>query len=216
MKFVRFGVLQPQKQVRYGMDLFHAPPCKYGMYAFPDKYIERFLLGATDHPQNSSAKTHWVKDENGNKISYDDFYVKDSYDYDSGRSKIYPQWIIYMKKKNIKANQLSSIYDEKDEKHYMTVLKKPNVFEYNGEIWHHLTEAVEKKPHLILARVGSWVKTDMETYEYALRKTKHIQSRDMMKQYVEEFNLSVTDAIGKDGLDFYTKDHLEVFVERIK
>lgn len=208
MKFTRYGSLQPQKQVRYGQDIFHAPPCKYGFYAFPYGYTEFFLLGATSEPSNSSGKSQWLKDDDGNRILDNDIWDTTDYDRKTGNFGINKKYISLLKKKNIKKNMLRSTYDEKDDKHYVTVLKPPKEFEYKGDIWHHLGEVLQKKQHLILEEIGSWVKTDMETYEYCLKRTSHEQYKDFKKDWGTPHRIN--------GLKLYAKDHLEVFFEKIK
>lgn len=206
MKFVRYGILQPQKQVRFGQDTFHAPPCKKGFYAFPYKYVEFFLLGATSEPSNSSGKSQWLKDENGNLIKDDDLWDLDSYDTKTGRFDINKKYKNLLKKKNIKSSRLRST--EKDGVNYVTILKQPKEFQYDGNIWHHLEEGLKGKQELVLDRNGSWIKTDIKTYEMCLKRVAHIQYGESYKIWGLIRN--------KDGLKSYSKDHLEVFIEKIK
>jgi len=142
MKFVRFGGLSPVKQDHYttGKDkCFHNPPRKRGLYAFPYPYIETFLLGATDKPGHISNKTKWLKDEDGNRIKENDFYNFDrKWEKRFNRPSINLKYIKLLKKLNIRIKDIRTIFDEKDETIYVTVLNKPKTFEYDGEIWHHL------------------------------------------------------------------------------
>ena len=202
MKFIRFGVLSPQKQVTYGNDSFHAAPCKKGFYAFPKNYVEKFLLGATNNPNNTSSKSYWIKDENGNKIPAVD------YDWDPKTDKITysKKFTKFLKKQKIKSSNVSSIEDDKDGKHYMIAYKKPHIFNYDDGIWHHHYEVLHMTP-----MVGSWVKTDMETYKKALKLVSHSQKTELLSNWGYNENVLRT-----DGLKLYAKDHLEVFIEKIK
>lgn len=210
MRFIRYGSLQPQKQSRYGEDWFHSPPCKKGFYAFPYKYVEFFLLGATSEPTNSSGKSMWLKDDGGNRVLDNDIWDFDDYDRRTGNYGIKKEWATLLKKKNIKRNMLRSTMDEVTEKHYVTVLKKPKDFDYDGELWHHLEYAIGNKRHLIIDEHGSWIKTDMKTYEYCLKRSAHIQHKDNRKDWGTDF------VMNKDGNKLYSRDHLEVFFERVK
>lgn len=208
MKFVRYGTLQPHKQVRYGMDTFHAPPCKKGFYAFPFKYVEFFLLGATSEPSNSSDKSYWLKDENGNRIKDNDIWDFDDYNSRTGNYGIKKEYKSLLKKNNIKQSRLRS-HDENGT-YYVTILKPPKEFEYDGELWHHLGDVIKGKRELILDEYGSWVKTSMKTYEYCLKRNAHTQHKDQRKDWGIEYTRN------KDGNKLYSRDHLEVFFERIK
>lgn len=59
--FVRWGGLSPVKQKGYkqtrgGDATFHSPPSRRGIYAFPIKWIEHFLLGGADREHQSPRK----------------------------------------------------------------------------------------------------------------------------------------------------------------
>lgn len=202
MKFIRYGVLSPQKQVTYKNDSFHAAPCKKGFYAFPKNYVERFLLGATNNPNNSSSKSYWIKDENGNKIPSVD------YDWDPKTDKTtYPkEFTDLLKKLKIKKSQVSSVEKNKDGKYYMIAYKKPHKFDYDGDIWHHHHDVLQIQP-----MSGSWVKTDIETYKKALKLLRHLQKTEILTNHGYDENIMKT-----DGLKLYAKDHLEVFIEKLK
>jgi hypothetical protein len=202
MKFIRFGVLSPQKQISYGQDSFHAAPCKKGFYAFPKNYVEKFLLGATNNPTNSSSKSYWIKDDNGNKIPSVD------YDWDPKTDEItYPKsFMKILKKQKIKKSQVSSVENKKDGKYYMIAYKKPHIFNYDGEVWHHHYDVLHMTP-----MIGSWVKTDIETYKKALKLLRHLQKSDFLSNWGYDENI-----LKSDSLNLYVKDHLEIFIEKIK
>jgi hypothetical protein len=217
MKFARFGGLSPVKQDQYTTKEdkgFHNPPRRHGLYAFPYPYIEKFLLGATDQPGHISNKTKWLRDEAGNRIKYNDFYDRSKeYDLKLDGYPINPEYKRLLKKLNIKQSTLRSYYDEKDEVHYITVLNKPRVFEYDGELWHHLGHHL--KPHQVISTSGSWVLTDMDNYQIALRLEVHDTKGQMLKSW-KSFNADINDVINRDPYKtMFAKDHLEVFIESL-
>lgn len=214
IKFVRFGGLSPMKQEHFKTesDYYHNPPKRFGVFAFVHGYIETFLLGATYEPTNISNKSYWLKDDNGNKIKSKDFYytvtIQDEYKIEY-LSKINPKYINLLKKRNIKAKDLWNYGD------YIVVLKKPKIFNYYGEIWHHLGEHL--KPHQILESKGTWVKSSIDDYIYSFNQ--EIKSVLKQKHKMDiEYNIGF---MGKQdpfdssiGINF-SKDHLEVFIEKI-
>ena len=212
MKFVRFGGLSPVKQTHYDTSDkkgFHNPPRKRGIYAFPYPYIEKFLLGATDDPSNISHKTQWLKDENGNKIKYEDFYG--DYNPKSDKCDINPKYIRLLKKLGIKQKDIWSMSGNNDVS-YITIMKRPRLFEYDGDIWHHLGH--RQKPEQIIATSGSWVKSTMDDYFIALTLEFRSAKKDMiktMKDYV-----AISDLMKQDPYrSHFTKDILEVFIEQL-
>jgi len=242
--FVRYGGLSPMKQDHYVPDsdpdkTFHNPPRKNGLYAMIKGYEDLFLLGATCHPNHISGKFSWLKDDEGNLI-------KDSNDirtYSEQRNKNHdytPEFKRFLKKRGIKENQIwsSKINDAKidcpddvecevcplkekcDEignmPHYLTVLKKPKSFSYNGEIWHHLGEQL--KPHEIIEKCGSWVKTEFDIFVKALDKDRHSTMKDGHKnEWYEksDFNTRLHNPYKRTFGVTYSKDHLEVFIEKL-
>lgn len=216
MRFIRYGGLSPLKQDHYktGDDkTFHNPPVKKGFYAFPYPYVERFLLTATNHPSHISNKSSWLKDDDGNKVSDKDFYVidKDGYpkwDKESDSLVIKPEWLKFLKRKKIKVSDIQGSMYNKDG-YYITILNKPRIFDYNGLIWHHLDSNQED----ILNRSGSWVLTDESSYLESLKKEKHNTLKELNK--IDKKSIGRTDPFLGKGLT-YCKDHLEVFIERIK
>lgn len=189
--FVRYGNLNPVKQLAYGNDTYHSPPAKKGIFAFPWPYIERFLLTVADmatgelHP-----KFQYVKDKAGKKISnkshpelYSQYMDRNYYDYSKSHDRA-------LKKAN-DGDWSKDTIDNADwdkHEHFVVELKKPKVFKYVGDIWHHLD--VGAGP--IKGQRGSWFKTDIATYKTALRK--------------EIINVKKNN---------YSKDHLEVFIEKV-
>jgi len=206
--FIRFGALSQMNQINYGNDTFHAPPCKKGIYAFPEGLVDRFLLGATNDPRNESHKSYWLRDENGERIQDEDFWddnwntKMDSY----GVNKKYKSLV---KKNKIKIKDIFTMSDYKVGEHpkwYVCVYKKPRKFKYDGEIWCHLGEQL--KPEHIIESSGTWVKVTMEDYLMALQLEKHTLRKDMIKLFGIGWK-------GHDPFRHYCTDHLEVFIEKI-
>ncbi|MFW6226356.1 MAG: hypothetical protein ACOC3V_05315 [bacterium] len=210
MKFIRFGGLSPVKQDQYDTSsdkTFHNPPRRKGNYAFPYPYIEYFLLGSSSDPGHISNKSMWLKDEEGNLIKEEDFF---KYDRITFEQSVNEKYIKLLKKLKIKKKDLRS--SKKGDTFYVTILKKPKYFEYNGEIWHHLGNHL--KPHQILETSGSWVKTDMDDYLIAL-KLEIKESRKGMLKFVKEYS-DINNYLNKDPFKHhYSRDHLEVFIEKI-
>lgn len=188
LRFVRYGNINPVKQLGFGRDTFHSPPARRGLFAFPWPYIERFLLTVSDmmtselHP-----KFQFVKDKNGKKISnlthpelFNKYMERNYYDYSKSHE-------IALKKANdgdwSKDTVDSTDWDKHE--HFVVELKKPKIFAYEGPIWHHL-----EVPGGI--KFNSWTKSDIRTYKDALRREIHRVKRDN-----------------------FSKDHLEVFIERL-
>jgi len=239
VKFVRYGGLSPLKQEHYLPDGhpdkgFHNPPRKHGLYAMIKGYEELFLIGSTDDPYHISGKSQWLKDDDGN-------LVEDTRDYDTETQKtiIPPELKKLLKKRKIKENQLRSYKkmmtcppntvdvdcddcpikiecDLMSEKPcYLTVLKTPKTFSYTGDIWHHLDHAVD--PCDVIDRSGDWVKTTYEGFLKAFKKDKHLNiksSHGSEWSNLDFANYKNNDPYRGIGIN-YSKDHLEVFIEKL-
>lgn len=90
-------------------------------------------------------------------------------------------------------------------------LIKPRIFVYTGELWHHL----EKWCHGgdIIKKHGGWVKTTFEVYVEALRKEFH-SLKEGGCWYMGENDKPFKKI--NNPTTYTCKDHLEVFIERIK
>ena len=54
---------------------------------------------------------------------------------------------------------------------WLTLFKKPHLFDYDGCVWHHLRRYVP--PRAVLAAYGTtWVYTSMRDFEHALRRAE--------------------------------------------
>jgi len=211
-KWIRYGVLTLQEQNESRSDSFHKAPVSKGIYAMPFGVgINRFLLGATNDPTNSSSKSQWIKDENGQRI----FVKEDEYEfvYSGNRNrteliKFKNKYIhAYIKKHNIKLRDLifvpEHIQDPEstnpDDKictgQYIAVYKQPKYFEYTGKLWHHLENVSQ-----YYEQVGSWYLSDFESWKEAFYKTF------ITEKYAD-----------KNKKHIFATDHYEVFIaEKIK
>jgi len=241
--FIRYGGLSPLKQDHYlphghPEKTFHNPPKKRGLYAMIKGYEELFLLGATSNPNHISGKTKWLKDDDGNFVIDDRTYDGDSKvnygaQYTSELKKL-------LKKRGIGERQLQStrqphtkppecptedteckdcpIHKECQDAHihYLTVLKKPRIFEYKGELWHHLSDEVDHWE--VLERCGDWIKTTYDVFVKAFSKHKHLIMKDAHSNdwYPKrEYNERLHDPYKRTFGITYNRDHLEVFIEKL-
>jgi hypothetical protein len=182
IKFARWGGLSPVKQAGYGGTTFHSPPARKGIYAFVWPYIEKFLLGG--YEQIGRGKFTYVKDKDGNVIDSD----HPSYESESEKHNKY--WSVPMD-----SDPTNPDYQVK--KWALATLTKPKIFDYDGEIWHHL----QVPGNRILDSKNDWIKTDFDVYREALRKELH--------------NMKSTSPLQRGSTAGWTKDHLEVFIERL-
>lgn len=186
IQFVRWGGLSSVKQEGYGESTFHAPPARHGIYAFPETAIESFLLSKGTFDNRRMIRL------DQDKIKKDE----DGYEYHSK----------YWKNKKIK-EQLEKAHEENDnatiekilddpDSMYWAKRSKPKKFSYTGELWHHLTAHVKQND--VLKRHESWILTSYKTWLKAFQKEYSV-----IKTY------KTTQGTG------YSKDHLEVFIEKV-
>ena len=223
IKFIRFGGLSSVKQKHYIPEhdenkTFHNPPRKKGIYAFPQKHIDKFLLGATDHPCQKNSKTYWIKDENGEPMPNTEL------DYDKVGNYIPSKKLKrILKIKNIKLSDIGyqpkKYGDEDTDKWFLTTYIKPKIFTYEGEIWHHFLD--ETKPGEILDRSGDWILSTYQDYCKIFKRTKHKDLSWIHEMYGESSDkpLNFTEMANKvyrytAGLSVGV-DHLEVFIEKL-
>lgn len=223
IRFVRFGGLSPLKQEHYISDeenkSFHNPPVKKGNYAFPEHYIEYFLIGSTNEPKHISGKAEWVKVD-GKKVVIE----KNDFEYDRfNNTYIFNKEIInLLKLKNLKLKNVN-VHLNDDDTYSLIHLKKPKIFEYKGEIWSHFINFV--KPQDVIEIKGSWVKTTYEVYVNAFNANMHDLMKDVHKDYFTNYSNDLD--LGfifkfnnpykrNAGFVSYVRDSLEVFIEKIK
>lgn len=90
---------------------------------------------------------------------------------------------------------------------YFVEENKPNYFDYKGVIWFHGTEIVPM--HERLKTFGSWVLTDIKTYERYLKKMT-----DRFKFYHWKYS-SKSGSPGGYPIANNSKDEFEVFIEKL-
>ncbi len=218
LKFARYGGLSSVNQKGYDPndDDFHAPPASRGFYAFVWPFVEQFLLGGdcTKDPRILGAKFTYVRDERGVIITdmhpeYESYYSKHG-KYWSIQNEEYTKF--YETHQDLDYQNYEVLWKSLNLPRYFLVQKpKPRIFEYNGVLWHHL--GVHLKPHLILATKGEWVKSDMDTYRYALDREMHRAQKSMMSWcYNEKYKVIPTKEM---ALRRGCMDHLEVFLEKL-
>lgn len=114
-------------------------------------------------------------------------------------------WKIYSKKPNDKG-----IYPLKKE------FEHPRRFNYSGKIWTHIF--INSPEITYYRRRDSWYETDTDSFQIILKKHKWELSKETTSGKKDEWCRSQC----KDFADFvktwkiYSKDHFEVFIERIK
>lgn len=243
--FVRYGGLSsvPQKGYSTSNKTPHSPPARKGVYAFPFKFEERFLLGKQDFDQR---RMQWVRDDNKNLIQANSPEAENLYNksnkYTSARKQrslspqeqrfikqLLPhkyndvhirnyeqlnhilQEILYDPKRTVSSEQYDDITDNIDKilgnpnTPYVAIHTNRNIFNYDGELWHHLVHQTKTKD--ILAYNGSWIKTTTDVYKKSLSKfianEKGVHQSDEYKSSLP-FNTK-----------YVNKDMLEVFIEDI-
>ena len=80
-------------------------------------------------------------------------------------------------------------------------------------MWHHLKNSTVK-PFEIIKEVGDWIKTDYDTFVRALERDKI----DCVKMLVGDsnFRFSQIEINTRNVYTYVSRDHLEVFIERIQ
>lgn len=215
--FIRWGELNPikHKETRkliqgkeYDMETgysgFHVAPAFKGIYAFPEGYVEEFLICSP----RVDDEYHFLKDENGNRIKDEDFW-----DYVPEKGMVIRhEYKGLVSRMGLKTKDFRSSYVEEEDECYIKYTRmKAKKFKYDGEIWHHLSEFVDH--YEILDSKGGWIKTDMKTYAKALERC------DMTDRFSSYIDLGRE--VGTKGNPHtfpanFSKDHYEVFIEKVK
>lgn len=229
VQFSRVGGLSPVVQKGYTISSdkrgYHTPPARKGFYAFIHPHFDGFLLGGVWSKlgkKNSQEKFEYLKDADGNKIKY----YKDDYPHE----KVLENEVQYLNPKILKhlikgkhsnvadltwKYWTEDIRDDKGEfvNSYLIKKKKLKVFSHTGELWHHLKNSAVK-PFEIISEVGDWIKTDYETFVRAYEQDKI----DCVKQLRSngQFPIAQIEINTKNVYNHMSKDHLEVFIERLK
>ena len=229
IKFARFGGLSSVNQRGYksNTDSFHGPPCRRGFYAFVWPHYDFFLLSngeTTTNPWNIGTKFRYVKDTKGNVINDKHPEFKEL----SGKHKY---WTVHTKLwynhiqswadldilcDNPDYDKLKDEFDDawvkkhNDPAKWVLVEKpSPKIFEYTGEIWHHLDYCLG--PSGAIKRKGGWTLSPFEEYKKALEKDMH----QAIKLQTHEYNQRKLPYSTKNPYNGVCKDHLEVFIEKL-
>ena len=214
-RFLRFGGLSPVKQRGFTTDkeaTFHSPPARKGVYAFPENCIEIFLLGGgygDPDTKGGANRFTYVKDSKGVRLTQDHPAWKSAVE----SEKYWPKQ--GKLKEGAVLNEDGEYYDYDDHEQFLIEKVHPRRFEYTGDIWHHLDTHTPRQK--IKQRKGSWVKTSTPAYLEAFKRMYHSQRKEMGFRDREWVGDSpYTPPCFKNALKYYSKDHLEVFIERIK
>lgn len=236
MKFVRYGSLEPQhhkiEPEENGKMWFHTPPVETGIYAFPKGFVEPFILSGMGAGSLQNGRYRKLKDASGKPITgkKDDFMQKSEDGYYWEREWT-SQWKTWFRKNKIREKDVSLMSEkgigdthaEDDDEVFLVVQNRPREFEYSGNVWSHLDsiailnqkDGKFKKdktlidPANIIARSGSWVLTDMKTYESALKK--YIKMQQYLSTIWERYSNR-----GNFPISYYSKDALEVYIESVQ
>jgi hypothetical protein len=225
IKFARFGGLSSVNQRGYksNTDSFHGPPCRRGFYAFVWPHYDFFLLSngnTTLNPWNIGTKFRYVKDAKGNVINAN----HPDYEYFSNTGKYWSiptkEWYFHQEKHpeyedpeydaKLEAHRIDWETNHGDKPKWVLVQKpSPRIFEYTGEIWHHLDYCLG--PSGAIKRKGGWTLSPFEEYKKALEKDMH----QAIKLQTHEYNLRKIPYSTKNPYHGVCKDHLEVFIEKL-
>lgn len=215
--FVRYGGLSPVKQRGFTTDdskqTFHSPPARKGVYAFPEHWVEMFLLGGNINTFGVRNRVVKVTDKDGNMVTNRHPLFKKLQDrgdkyWDKTEGELWPD----------AEPDEDGEYSWEDYIHFLTVHQKPRKFTYSGDIWHHLGEHVSKNN--IIKQHGSWVLTDIDTYKKSFKR-EMISRRKNALTDLASFSKNddkVVDAqfLGRNPYKWHSNDNLEVFIERVK
>lgn len=216
MTFVRYGGLSPVKQKGFRSNPheydYHTPPARKGIYAFPEYWVEMFLLGGDMDSFGVKNRVEIVKDKDGNPIHnrhplYDKMLERGDKYWSRNTNKLWPD-----------AFPDGGDFSESDYISYVAKNVTPRKFTYNGPIWHHLEEHIRGGP--IMKKRGEWVLTDMDIYKKAFKDEMKNRRKEAIKDLSGMWNDKGLPAdaqfLGRNPYKWHSKDHLEVFIERIK
>lgn len=235
MKFFRYGSLVPQEHTP-DAESYHSAPVKYGIYAFPKGFVDYGILYGKGRGSVENGRYSYLKDNNNKKIKVklDDFcecekitgeneeYYKTN-KLKQPYSKILKKYRCYAVM-DVKSKEIYDDYefikksDAEDKSFYILKENEPRRFDYNGNIWHHLgsfdSKTIVDKIDII-AKSGSWVLTDMKTYEKALNK--YISMFKFKKYMLLKKRLNIVDNGSACGMPLgFIKEQFEVFIEKVK
>lgn len=240
MNFIRYGNLVPQDH-DISDRTFHTAPVERGIYAFPEGFVEPFLLGGIGSGSLQNGRYRYLKDDNGERFvgTYSDFYGTDNKtDTTGGLKWKYDGWLAkweeYFRRHKIKekdvrlwvlhsndAEESATAKDAeilKDTQSYTIVqVNKPSRFTHSGNIWHHFTDEPDSvqfvKPSDVIRHSGSWVETDIKTYKKALEKfTRYSRYNAHVNRETHKTYDGPSTGV---PLSHFSKDEFEVFIEKV-
>lgn len=236
MEFIRYGSLVPQDHNITDDIFFHTPPVRKGFYAFPKGYVEGFLLGGKGEGSVKNGRYSYIRDEKGNKIYCTGDEEEEYIEKMCKKNKKYLTAHITRETPNFEDTHFATMpnddpkrdvygkyWDWLDEQKFPLIIEnKPNYFNYNGLVWHHLYDdnIIKDKyyPHYI-KHIRTWVLSDIRTFEKCLKrevgKCKHSSvyygtTNGTSGQYYVE---------GKYGgypIHHFDKDLFEVYIESLQ
>lgn len=235
MKFLRYGSLVPQKHTP-DAESYHSAPVKYGIYAFPKGFFDSYLLTGMGCGSIENGRFSYLKDDSNKKIKVklDDLFeliidnkfgIEERYYHTNSLKFPYNKLLRGLRCYALMDAEAKEIHNNfgyifKSDAEYFYILKEnePRRFDYNGNIWHHLESFNSKKivePIDIIAKSGSWVLTDMKTYEKALNKYISLLKFDKYMTFKKDFN--IVDNGSACGMPLgMSKEQFEVFIEKVK
>ncbi len=234
IKFARVGGLSPVVQKGYTTNKLemgsHTPPARKGFYAFIWPYMDTFLLGGDWSKlgkKNQHEKFEYVKDINGNKVKLNirDFdWEKDEWEWNAELNPKLKKHLIKGKHATLNRNEdgtdISTKYWNKDIRDkngdwinaFLIKKKKVKTFTHTGELWHHFkNDAVHHGE--IIDEVGSWIKTDYDVFVKALNTDRINCVKDLNSNEMYSDGPPIT---ARNVYRWISKDHMEVFIERLK
>ena len=211
MVFVRYGglssVVQRGFTTKKDTKTYHSPPARNGIYAFPEHWVEFFLLGGSGY--GTKNRTVKIKDAKGNVITnrHPDFEKYSGNKYmDRTDGKIWP---------DAKRDE-DGEFSWDDCVHYLVKHVRPRKFTYDGDIWHHLGEHLSKSQ--LIKHSGYWVLTNMPNFKAAFKSEMKQRRKDVLHMFNSgDPKTKVKDAqfLSLNPYKFHSKDNLEVFIENI-
>lgn len=196
LKLARFGGLSPVVQKGYdaSMPEFHSPPARKGIYCFIHPYYDQCLMpiAATFSRLTPHDKFEFLHDSDGNRLKYDDYFDEES-----------------------EIGNWRKMYGVNPDG-YMLKPIKPKVFTYEGNLWHHLVDAV-RHPE-IKGRKGQWVLTHSSSLVRGLQRHYAHSLKAWRRKIADESVEAVAEHVKTEHYlpDWFWIQGLEVFVERIR
>ena len=117
---------------------------------------------------------------------------------------------------NSLSDEESDVLYKKELSNYIRQNKK--IFNYDGPIWCHFTSIIQGET------IGSWVLTDIKTYEKSFKKAKHMDINSLHETICSALWSGKEQSLNKENIiidpykrglgGFMSSDYLEVFIEK--